>query len=99
LSAADVEALQKISNENTDRAILDARAQVKALGEEPVKKIEDSEYDVRVWTQGSDNKTGDRTIDALRADIGAMSPSTIASLIPTNLAQGVADELAKRLVK
>lgn len=99
LSAQDVEALQKISNENTDRAILDARAQIKALGEELAKKIEDSEYDVKVWTQGSDNKTGDRIIDALRADLGAMAPSTIASLIPKEIAQAVADELAKRLVK
>lgn len=99
LSAAEVAQLQKISNENTDRAILDARAQIKVLGEELAKKIEDSEHDIKVWTQGGDNSTGDRIINTLRADISAMSPSTIASLIPASIAQAVADELSKRLVK
>lgn len=99
LSAADVAALQKISNENTDRAILDARAQVKALGDELAKKIADSTYEIKLWDQETDNQTGDRVIDSLRADIGAMSPSTIAALIPAKIAQAVADELAKRLVK
>lgn len=99
MSAADVEALQKINNSNTDRAILDARAQIKALGEELAKKIADSTYQIKLWDQQTDNATGDRVINALRADIGAMSPTTIAELIPAEIAQAVADELAKRLVK
>lgn len=99
LSAQDVEALQIINNENADRVILDNRAQIRALGDELVKKINDESYEMQLWDQKTDNETGDRIINALRADIGAMSPSTIASLIPVGIAKQVADELAKRLVK
>ena len=99
LSAQDVEALQQIDNENADRVILETRAQIRALGDELAKALKDSTYELKLWDQSTDNATGDRIIDSLRADIGAMAPSTIASLIPANIAQAVADELSKRLVK
>lgn len=99
LSAADVEALQKIDNSNADRVILDMRAQIRALGDELAKKIESSEYDVKVWTQEQDNKTGDRVINVLRSDISALSPDTIAELIPDAVAGKVVDLLVERLKK
>lgn len=56
-------------------------------------------YELKVWDQTTDNQTGDRIINTLRADIGALSPAAIVSLIPDSIAKQVADELAKRLVK
>jgi hypothetical protein len=56
-------------------------------------------YALKVWDQETDNSTGDRVINTLRADIGAMAPAVIADLIPDEIAAKVADLLAKRLAK
>ncbi len=56
-------------------------------------------YALKVWDQQTDNETGDRIINTLRADIGAMNPATLVDLIPDTIAGKVADLLAKRLAK
>lgn len=47
----------------------DNEARATVTREYVVKELKASEYRMKVWTQGSDNKTGDRVIDALREDI------------------------------
>jgi hypothetical protein len=86
-------------DENTDRAILDARAQFKALGDELARKIEDSEYDVKVWTQG--RRQPDRRPHHRCPPGGHRRHVPLHHRVPdpTKIAQSVADELAKRLVK
>lgn len=56
-------------------------------------------YALKVWDQQTDNSTGDRVINALRADIGAMSPAVVADLIPEDIAAEVVRLLSERLAK
>lgn len=60
--------------------------------EELSAKIEDSEYQVKVFTQETDNKNADRVLNGLSA------PS-VAALVPQEIAQAVIDLLTKRLAK
>ena len=87
--------------ENADRIVRDNRAQVDFFAGEISRKVEDSTYQIKTFTQAVVNEGDDRIILDARAQEAItrseIQPAQLATLIPNEVAQAVIDELAKKL--
>lgn len=71
LDLDDRQFLQAVVHQDTDRMILDNRAQIAAAAGSILKAIAASTWDIKTFSQASDNFTGDRAITDQRQQIAA----------------------------
>jgi len=87
--------------ENADRIVRDNRAQVDFFAGEISRKVEDSTYQIKTFTQAVVNEGDDRIILDARAQEALtrseIEPAQLATLVPKEVAQAVIDELSKKL--
>lgn len=98
LSQQEVLQIQGFTNTVIDQ-VWGTAAGTQHMLEEIAKKITDSTYEMKVFSQASDNSTGDRIINEMRAQIGSVAASVAAASAAQgksepDIKQAVADALA-----
>jgi len=91
LSQQEVLQIQGFTNSVIDQ-VWGTAAGTQHILQELAKKLEDSTYQMKVFSQASDNFTGDRIIAELRAQVGSVAASVAAASAAQGLSQ---DEIQK----